>query len=95
MNVLVSIMLLIAAIVGFYLLPLSNAVLWLLFLIIAYVPALAATVAGRLPARNVVELYRIGVSQVPFVGDIIKALVFPPSKNDPDPPRRGSRKPRP
>jgi len=75
MNIVVSVLLLVAALVGFYFLQWPNAVLFLLFLIIAYPPALATTVADHIPARTILEMYRIGVSQIPFLGGIISALM--------------------
>jgi hypothetical protein len=78
MNILVSIILLSAAIGGFYVLQLSNAILFLIFLILAYPLALAVTIYG--PTKNVVEMYRLGASQIPAVGEIIKALLPPRDK---------------
>jgi hypothetical protein len=75
MKYVISVLLLAAALIGFYLLQWPNAVLFLLFLIIAYPPALATTVADEIPSRDIVQMYRIGVSQIPALGGIINALM--------------------
>jgi hypothetical protein len=74
MNIIVSLLLLGASLLGFVLLDIFKAALWLLFLIIAYPPALAVTSADPLPSGDVVELYRIGVSKIPVIGKILTPL---------------------
>lgn len=75
MKIVVSVILLAAALAGFYFLQWPNAVLFLLFLVIAYPPALATTVADEIPSRDIVQMYKIGVSQIPFLGGIISAIM--------------------
>src|SRR5215208_6285223 len=72
----ISALILGAGLLGFFILtPFSKAVLWLVFMIVAYPPALAFTKAGRLPSKDLIEVYRIGVSQIPFIGQAIVALM--------------------
>jgi hypothetical protein len=75
MNIVISVILLGSAVGGFYWLDFSKAVLWLLFLIIAYPPALAFTKADPQPSADLLSLYRSGISQIPFVSQIISTLV--------------------
>jgi hypothetical protein len=86
MNVVISIVLLGAGLIGFYVMQWPNSLLFLLFLIIAYPPALATTVQTEWRARDIIEMYRIGVSQIPFLGGIISAVMGSNSK-PPRPPR--------
>jgi len=57
---------------------LPQAILWFLFLLIAYPPALAVTVVQNISSVEVVELYRIGVSQMPIIGGILQQLIGQP-----------------
>ena len=68
-KIVISIILLGFSLVGFILLPWISAVLWLLFLIIAYPVALAFTVARQsMDNHNLVEIYKAGLRQVPIIG---------------------------
>lgn len=68
----ISIILLSFALAGFIFLPVVSAVLWLLFLIIAYPVALAFTTAKQsMDNRNLVEIYKAGIRQIPVIGKII------------------------
>jgi len=84
MNIAISLLLLTASLLGFYLLETQKAILWLVFLIVAYPPALAFMRAGPLPATDLITLYRIGVSQIPFIGKIIQGLLSPKEVKDRD-----------
>ncbi|NLJ49551.1 MAG: hypothetical protein GX428_08205 [Candidatus Atribacteria bacterium] len=67
-----SVIILGIALLGFKYLTLFTAVLWLLFLIIAYPVALAFTVAKQsFDNRNLVEIYKAGLTQVPIIGKFL------------------------
>jgi hypothetical protein len=64
------------------LLPIFKAVLWLIFFILAYPLALAFTVDGRLPSRDLKEIYIAGIAQIPFLGGIISPFLNPTPPDD-------------
>lgn len=59
---------------GFIFLDWPKAVLWLLFVIAAYPVALAFTISGPLPSNDLVQLYKVGLSQLPVIGTIIESV---------------------
>jgi len=68
-KIVISIILLGFSLAGFILLTWASAVLWLFFLIIAYPVALAFTAAKQtMDNRNLVEIYKAGLRQIPFIG---------------------------
>src|SRR5271157_591545 len=68
-KIVISIILLGFALLGFVWLPWASAVLWLLFLIIAYPVALAFTASKQsMDNRNLAEIYKAGLMQVPVIG---------------------------
>lgn len=67
----VSIILLGFALAGFIWLPLTSAILWLIFLIVAYPVALAFTTAKQsMDNRSLTEIYKAGLRQVPVIGKL-------------------------
>jgi len=85
-KILVSVVILGFVLAGFVLLDPYKAVLWLLFMIIAYPPALAFAQAGRIPAKSLVEIYKAGISQIPFLGGIISQVLNPTKGGETKPP---------
>jgi hypothetical protein len=79
-RVLLTVLLLICSFAGFKLLDGGKAVLWLVFLGVAYPPALAASVTERWDAADVIEMYKIGVSQIPLFGSLLEKLFMTPDK---------------
>ena len=73
-----SIILLSFALAGFVRLPWFSAVLWLIFLIVAYPVALAFTTSKQsMSNSNLVEIYKAGLSQVPVIGKLFKQKLLP------------------
>jgi len=67
-KIIISIILLGFSLAGFIFLPWASAVLWLFFLIIAYPVALAFTTAKQsMDNRNLVEIYKAGLKQIPVI----------------------------
>lgn len=58
---------------GFLLLDFWKGVLWLMFLIAAYPLCISYTVAGELPANKLVEMYKLGLAQIPVIGKLFPA----------------------
>jgi hypothetical protein len=70
-KILISVILLGFALAGFVWLPWTSAVLWLIFLIVAYPVALVYTTAKQsMDNRNLVEIYKAGLKQVPVIGKL-------------------------
>jgi len=70
-KIIISIILLGFALAGFIWLPWTSAVLWLIFLIVAYPVALAYTAAKQsMDNRNLAEIYKEGLKQVPVIGKL-------------------------
>jgi hypothetical protein len=59
---------------GFVILDYGKGVLWLIFVIAAYPLALAYTKAGPMPAEDLVQIYKIGVSQIPLIGHLAQGF---------------------
>jgi hypothetical protein len=81
-NLVTLIVLLAIGLTGFYLLEPFPAVLWFLFVLVA-TPVVLAFVQGSETIRgmNLLELYRTGVAQIPFIGQLLSRL-FGISKQD-------------
>jgi hypothetical protein len=82
MNIVVSAIILAFSLAGFYLLKDNNylATLWLLFWIISYPVALAFTLPGSaklIASGQLVELYRLGLTQVPIIGNLLNSVLNP------------------
>ena len=71
MKIIISIIILVFALIGFFILDLSKAALWLIFFIAAYPLALSFTVADKLPSHDLVTMYKAGVAQIPVIGKFI------------------------
>jgi hypothetical protein len=70
-KIVIAIFLLGIALAGFIQLPGYSATLWLIFLVVAYPVALAFTAAGQsMNNRNLVEIYKAGLTQVPIIGKL-------------------------
>jgi hypothetical protein len=71
---------LIVGLVGFVLLlriSLAGAAFWFLFLLVAYPVALAfASRDQALDGHNLVKLYKLGVSQIPAIGEFLSRVTF-------------------
>jgi hypothetical protein len=80
-KIFVSILVLGFGLSGFWILDPYKGVLWLIFFVLAYPPALAFTAAGKIPAGDLKEIYKIGVSQIPILGGIISLRPGPPANN--------------
>jgi hypothetical protein len=77
-KVIVSIMVLGFALAGFALLSWSSALLWLIFLIVAYPVSLAFTFAKQsIDNHSLVEIYKAGVSQIPLLGKLFAKKQLP------------------
>jgi hypothetical protein len=76
-NLITLIVLLGLGLSGFYLLEPFPAVLWFLFVLVA-TPVVLAFVqsSGKFTPKNLIDLYRLGVKQLPFIGDILARLFF-------------------
>jgi peptidoglycan/LPS O-acetylase OafA/YrhL len=75
MRIVITLIILAFALVGFYILGTGGGILWLLFFIVAYPPVLAFTASPTIKEEtNLIELYRIGVSQIPFIGQTLSTL---------------------
>ncbi len=80
MVIVLTILILGFALSGFLFLPAYQATLWLLFWIVAYPVALSFTRAKPLQGRNLVEVYKAGLTQIPFIGDLLARIFDSPSK---------------
>ncbi len=70
-KIIISIILLGFALAGFIWLPFTSAILWLIFLVVAYPVALAFTTAKQsMDNQNLVEIYKAGLRQVPVIGKL-------------------------
>ena len=70
-KIVISVILLGFALAGFIWLSWTSAALWLIFLIVAYPVALAFTTAEQsMDNRNLVEIYKAGLRQVPIIGKL-------------------------
>jgi hypothetical protein len=74
MNVLVSVIFLGLALLGFKILGTMEALFWLILLIVGFPPALAFIIHGGPERKDLLELYRIGTSQIPIIGELIKHI---------------------
>jgi hypothetical protein len=70
-KIVISIILLSFALAGFVWLPLYSAILWLIFLVVAYPVALAYTTAKQsMDNRTLTKIYKAGLTQVPIIGKL-------------------------
>jgi hypothetical protein len=77
-KIIIAIILLGSAFAGFMWLPPTGAVLWLVFLIVAYPVALAFTTAQQsMDNHNLVEIYKAGVNQIPVLIRFVWNKLFP------------------
>jgi hypothetical protein len=68
MQIITSIMVLGIGLAGFFFLDAFKATLWFFFILAAYPPALAVTRSGPWETRDVIQIYKLGISQIPFIG---------------------------
>lgn len=67
---------LILVLIGFAILPAFGSVLWLFFLIIAYPLIIAFTTSEQsMDNVNLVEMYKTGLTQVPFLGEFFSKIL--------------------
>lgn len=69
-----AIVLLGAALGGFYVLPTIAALMWLVFLVVAYPIGLAFGIGESMDQKSLLELFRIGIGQIPVIGKMFSGI---------------------
>jgi hypothetical protein len=78
MPVIISIVILAFALSGFLFLQAFQATLWLLFWVTAYPVALSFTRGAPLGGEKLVDIYKAGLTQVPFIGQLFATFIGSP-----------------
>lgn len=72
-KIIYSIIILGFGLIGFVFLQWFQAVLWLIFFIVAYPLAIAFLGGERLSENNLVEMYKVGMKQIPIIVKLLKS----------------------
>ena len=74
MAIVVMVVMLGFGLLGFLILDRPKAILWFLFVLVAYPVANAATQVERWTDRSAIEIYKIGVTSIPGISGLLSLI---------------------